>query len=324
MSDRYDALERLQRLRESGALTDEEFQAEKRRLLGYDNGPAAERVTEVEVEDGTRSRTWLYVLLGIGGLAIAIVVGLLVGRTSGASHDEGIVNLPAPAEAPADTNLLQAQPAAPQDVRSLTEPEQRSRAFEAAFNARGQAATQVNGRTYTYAPMKLSWIGDRAVLISGGTTDNCHLCDGLLAVHYLRSAGDKFQVTGSWLDAVSGGSWGKPPKWHFANAFTSFPAIYEEGGYTGQGCTSSMATLTELAPARPVRSASIRLLYDNGGTLGADAAAPTRIEGKIANVKKDVSFDVVYTGAQQLTETWVKRGDHFELAGGGETKIPQC
>jgi hypothetical protein len=35
MSSRYDELERLQRLRESGALTDEEFQAEKRRLLGH-------------------------------------------------------------------------------------------------------------------------------------------------------------------------------------------------------------------------------------------------------------------------------------------------
>jgi hypothetical protein len=324
MSDRYDALERLQRLRESGALTDEEFQAEKRRLLGHDAGPVQERVTEIEAGDGKRSRTWLYVLLGIGGLAIAILVGLLVGRTASDSRDEGIVNLPAPAEAPAETNILQGQPTALQDVRSLTEPEQRSRAFEAAFNGHGQAVTQLNGRTYTYTPIKLTWIGDRAVLISGGTTDNCHLCDGVLAVHYLRAAGDKFQVTGSWLDAVSGGSWGKPPKWHVTNAFTIFPAIYEEGRYTGQGCTSSGATLTELAPARPVRSASIRLLYDKGGTLGADAAAPTRVEGKIANVKKDVSFDVVYTGAQQLTETWVKRGDHFELAGGGETKIPQC
>jgi hypothetical protein len=324
MTDRYDALERLQRLRESGALTDEEFQAEKRRLLEHDVAPVRERVTEVDTESAKRSRLWLWVLLGVGGVAIALAIGLLVGRSAGGGPDEGIVNLPAPAEAPAETNLLQAQPAALQDVRSLTEPEQRSRAFEAAFNAHGQAVTQVNGRTYTYTPIKLSWIGDRAVLISGGTTDNCHLCDGVLAVHYLRAAGDKFQVTGSWLDAVSGGSWGKPPKWHVTNAFTSFPAIYEEGGYTGQGCTSSMATITELAPARPVRSASIRLLYDNGGTLGADAAAPARVEGRIANVKKDVSFDVVYTGAQQLTETWVKRGDHFELAGGGETKIPQC
>src|SRR5438309_881753 len=86
MSDRYDALERLQRLRESGALTDEEFQAEKRRLLGYDNGPAVERVTEVEVGDAPKSRTPLYVLLGAGGLAIAVAVGLLLGRTAGADQ----------------------------------------------------------------------------------------------------------------------------------------------------------------------------------------------------------------------------------------------
>src|SRR5437764_8607698 len=119
MSDRYDALERLQRLRENGTLTDEEFQAEKRRLLGHDAGPVRERVTEIDAGDGTRSRTWLYVLLGVGGLAIAIVVGLLVGRTASGSHEDGIVNLPAPAEAPADTNLLNAAPPPAQDVRTL-------------------------------------------------------------------------------------------------------------------------------------------------------------------------------------------------------------
>jgi hypothetical protein len=36
MSSRYEELERLQRLREGGALTDEEFQLEKRRLLGHE------------------------------------------------------------------------------------------------------------------------------------------------------------------------------------------------------------------------------------------------------------------------------------------------
>src|SRR5438309_10976919 len=134
MSDRYDALERLQRLRESGALTDEEFQAEKRRLLGYDNGPAVERVTEVEVGDAPKSRTPLYVLLGAGGLAIAVAVGLLLGRTAGADQSgaSNVIDAPPPAESPSDMNLVQGPPPV-QDVRSLPKAEQLGRAFAAAF-----------------------------------------------------------------------------------------------------------------------------------------------------------------------------------------------
>src|SRR3954462_8369378 len=119
MSDRYEALERLQRLRESGALTDEEFQAEKRRLLGHDASPVQERVTEIDAGEPRRSRTPLYVALGAAGLAIALAGGLLIGRTAGGSQDDGIVNLslPAPAEGAADTNLFNPAPPPAQDVR---------------------------------------------------------------------------------------------------------------------------------------------------------------------------------------------------------------
>jgi hypothetical protein len=323
MSERYDALERLQRLRESGALTDEEFQAEKRRLLGYDNGPAVERVTEVEAGDGKRSRTWLYVLLGAGGLAIAIVVGLLVGRTANSGHDEGIVNLPAPAEAPADTNLLNAAPPQAQDIRTLPKAEQLARAFAIAFGgAHGQATVKADQWNVVYKPKDLFWIGDRAVLISAGpSTEDCHACAGALAVHYLKAAGETFEVTGAWPNVVSGSGWGAAPEWKLTKAFTSFPAIYEEGGFTAQGCTSSGAFLVELAPSGPIQSGLVRLGFDDSGGLGDRPAMA--ITGKITNVKKDISFDVAYTGGQQFVETWIKRAGKFVPAA-GETKMPQC
>jgi hypothetical protein len=317
MSDRYDALERLQRLRESGALSDEEFQAEKRRLLGHDLEPARERVTEIDAGGAPKSRTPLYVALGGGGIAIAVAVGLLLGRTAGGSRDEGIVNLPAPAEGPADTNLLNAAPPAPaQDVRSLPKGEQLGRAFAAAFGgARGQATAAAHGQNVVYKPRDLFWIGDRAVLVSAGSsTDDCHACAGALAVHYLRAAGDKFEVTGAWPDAAAGAGGGAAPKWKITNLFTSFPAIYEEGagGGPGHGCAS--ASLIELAPAGPVTSGPIRLHYDNEGAVADDQAKVT-IDGKIVNLRKDVSFDVAYTGSQAFTESWAKRGGRFVLQG---------
>ena len=326
MSDRYEALERLQRLRESGALTDEEFQAEKRRLLGHDLGAPGERVTEVEVEDGERSRLWLWILLGVGGVLIAVGIGLLIGRTSSASRDEGIVNLsgPAPSEAPADMNVLQAQAPPAQDVRSLPKPEQMARAFAAAFGgAQGQATAVAHDQNVVYKPRDLFWIGERAVLLSDGpSTDDCHACAGALAIHYLRPAGDKFEVTGAWPDAVSGAGWGAAPKWRLTGAYTSFPAVYEEGGGGGQGYNCAVARLIELAPAGPVVSGPIRLHYDNEGAV-TDEAAKVAIDGKIVNVKKDVSFDVAYSGSQTFTESWRKRGARF-VPQGDQSKALQC
>ncbi|MBV9931712.1 MAG: SHOCT domain-containing protein [Alphaproteobacteria bacterium] len=326
MSQRYDELERLQRLRESGALTDEEFQAEKRRLLGYDMPPVQERVTEVDAAEPRRSRTPLYVGLGAGGVAIAVAIGLLIGRTAGGGHDDGIVNLslPAPADAPADTNLLNAAPPPAQDVRSLAKAEQLGRAFAAAFGgATGEARAQVNGQTVVYKPKDLFWIGDRAVLVSAGpSTDDCHACAGALAVHYLKANADKFEVTGSWPNLVGGAGWGKAPQWKLTNAFTSFPAIFEEGSGMGQGYVCASATLTELAPSGPVSSGPIPLHYDNEGAVSDDAAKVT-IDGKIVNVKKDVSFDVAYAAAEPFTETWVRRGGKFVLQG-GQTRVTQC
>jgi hypothetical protein len=323
MSDRYEALERLQRLRESGALTDEEFQAEKRRLLGHDAGPLTERVTEIDTGEPRRSRTPLYLLLGAGAVALAVGGGLLIGRNA-RPDDSGIVNLSAtaPATTSAEQNMIQPPP--PQDVRSLTEPEQRARAFAAAFpGSRGQAAGQVNGQNVVYRPATLRWIGERAVLISPAkATDDCNACAGTLAVHYLRAAGDRFEVTGGWPDVVSGAGRGAAPKWKITDTFTNAPALYVQGTGGGQGFVCTTATIVELAPSGPVKSGPIPLHYDNEGAA-TDPQARTQLDGKFVNVKKGVSFDLAVTGSQTFTETWLKRGDRFEPQG-EQSKALQC
>jgi hypothetical protein len=323
MNDRYDALERLQRLRESGALTDEEFQTEKRRLLAAEAEPLREHRTQVSVEERPRSKTPIYLLLGGGGLAIAVAAALLIGRGS-RGDDSGIVNLSAtaPAENAADMNLLQGPPPV-QDVRSLTKQEQLGRAFAAAFGSPLQAKGDVNGQAVVYRPGTILWIGDRAVLISPAkATDDCHACAGTLAVHYLKAVGDKFEVTGAWPDLVSGAGWGAAPKWKLTNAFTNFPSIYEEGTGGGQGYVCTTATLIELVPSGPVKSGPIPLHYDNGGAV-TDPRGKTQLDGKFVNVKKGVSFDLAVTGSQTFTETWLKRGDRFEPQG-EQSKALQC
>jgi hypothetical protein len=130
-------------------------------------------------------------------------------------------------------------------------------------------------------------------------------------------------VIGSWPDAVSGEGFGAPPRWKLTGQFTTFPAVYEEGGYTGQGCTSASVTITELAPAGPIQSGPIRMVYSmEGPALDADSPGGD-IEGTITNVQKDVGFDVNYSGEQPFTEHWAKRGARFVLDS-GETRMPQC
>ncbi|MDB5692020.1 MAG: hypothetical protein JWO81_1083 [Alphaproteobacteria bacterium] len=327
MSTRYDELERLQRLRESGALTEEEFQVEKRRLLGHDFEPglARRRTDTVEIIDDETavSRTPLYLVLGAIGLVVAIAIGLLVGRAVGGGRAAPEANVALPENvASADENLI--APAPPADVRMLPLPEQLSRAFAAAFGATGTAQLQIAGRTLVYHPGRLFWIGDKAVLISPATgAGDCRDCAGTVAVHYLTPDGDKFQVAGSWPEAISGARWNTPPHWRMTNAFTTLPAIWEEGRDRGQDCIAGSAILTELTAAGPVPSGPIRTYYKSSGGLKALVLGDTEITGHATNISKDVSFDVVYSGDKELTETWVKQGDRF-VPQGGESKVPSC
>ena len=327
MNPRYDELERLQRLRETGALTEEEFQLEKRRLLGHESEPGLQRRSTDTVEgideDAPRSRTALYVVLGGIGLVIAIAIGLLLGRdvSGGRAAPEANVTIPENSAA-ADENLIAPPP--PPDVRTMPLAEQMSRAFAAAFGAKDQAQLQIAGRTLVYHPGRLFWIGDKAVLISPATpSGDCPDCAGTVAVHYLTPSADSFQVSGSWPQAVSGARWNTAPRWRMTNAFTTLPAIWEEGRNRGDNCVAGSATLTELTPAGPVQSGPIPTYYKSSGGLKGLLVGDTEIIGHASNIQKDVSFDVTYSGDKALTETWVKQGDRFVVQG-GTSQVPDC
>lgn len=318
MSSRYEELERLQRLRESGALTDEEFQAEKRRLLGHETiAPAAEAVP---VEPEARSRRAMWIMLGVAALVLAVVAGLLLGRTSGG--DDGIINLPMPEEnEAAEGNVVEAK-AAP-DVRTLPGEEQLARAFEAAFGSRGEAVLSVPAdgadEDVRYAPGRLIWPAFGPVLISEGKVqDPAHVSAGKIAVHYLKPAADRFEVARAFPAAVATGSNGQVAHWSVSPRFSTWPVVVAEGGGTAQGYTCSWLTLTELRPGGPAELARVPLAYDDRGAK-EDAAAATSIEGKILNIVKDQSFDVVYSGSRKFSEHYVRTGNGFAVAGGKST-----
>lgn len=325
MSSRYDELERLQRLRESGALTDEEFQAEKRRLLGHQGGaPEAEREI-VEVEPRAPSRRRLWIALGAAGLLVAIVAGLIFGRLS-RGGDDGIIDLPMPTEnEAADSNLVEAK--ALPDIRSLAPEEQLARAFEAAFGSRGEAVLSVpsdgSDEDVRYAPGRLIWLPFGPVLVSEGKVqDPAHASAGKIAVHYLRPAGDRFEVARAFPAAVATGSNGAVASWSLNPRFSNWPVVAAEGGGTGQGYTCAWLTLTELRPDGPARIANVPLLYDDRGAK--EDGTGRSIEGKILNINKNQSFDVVYSGSRAFSEHYVRGPNGYAVAGSGKSTMETC
>jgi hypothetical protein len=262
-------------------------------------------------------------VLGGIGLVVAIAIGLLLGRdvSGGKQPPEANVVLPENS-ASVDENLIAPPP--PPDVRTMPLAEQMSRAFAAAFGAKDQAQLQIAGRTLVYHPGRLFWIGDKAVLISPATpSGDCSGCAGTVAVHYLTPAADGFQVSGSWPEAVSGSRWNATPRWRMTSAFTTLPAIWEEGRNRDGDCVTASAILTELTAAGPVQSGPITTYYKNSGGLKGLLGGETEVTGHAGNVQKDVSFDVVYSGDKDLTETWVKQGDRFVVQGGA-SQAPTC
>lgn len=322
MTSRYDELERLQRLRESGALTDEEFQAEKGRLLGHQSIAPAPESVPVQAQAPSRRRIWI--ALAVVALVLAVIAGLYFGRTSGG--DDGIIDLPMPTEnEAADENLVEAK--ALPDVRALPPEEQLARAFEAAFGSRGEAALSIPGagadEDVRYAPGRLIWLAFGPVLISEGKVqDAAHVSAGKIAIHYLKPAGDRFEVVRAFPAAVATGSNGQVARWSLNPRFSNWPVIVAEGGGTWQGYTCSWLELTELRPDGPAKLANVPLVYDDRGAK--EDGTGRAIAGKILNVTKDQSFDVVYSGSRAFSEHYVRGAGGYSVAGGGKSIMETC
>jgi len=317
MSSRYDELERLQRLRESGVLTDEEFQLEKRRLLGHETIAPAEDALVAAPRTHSRRRLWI--ALAVAALVLAVIAGLYFGKTSGS--DDGIIDLPMPTEnEAADSNLV--QPKALPDIRTLPPAEQLARAFEAAFGSRGEAVLSVPGNgadeDVRYAPGRLVWPAFGPVLISEGKVqDPAHASAGKIAIHYLRPAADRFEVARAFPAAIATGSNGQVTRWTLDPRFSNWPVVAAEGGGTGQGYTCAWLTLTELRPDGPARVANVPLVYDDRGAK--EDGTGRAIEGRILNIVRNQSFDVVYSGSRAFSEHYVRSARGYAVAGGRST-----
>jgi Short C-terminal domain len=320
MTDRIEALERLQRLRDSGALSEDEFQREKASLLGRGDAPpgapAAEREDYVAHRRGVPLWAWIAgaAALLLAGIASAM---LLTRRDRGDAVAVEANRAPPPAEAPTANQSAPAAP--PAGIRTHPAAAQLAAAFRAAFGAR--AVRKVDEADISYRPRRLFWIGDRAVLISDGSNaEECHACAGAVSVHYLAAEGDGFRVTGEWL-SVATADYGHPPDWRVTDELTGRPALRVENGGGNQGIFCSFVSYYDLGAPRPAEVARVQTGFTDEGYRGEEEGVA--LEGQLAHVRAGRSFDVVYSGDESFTETYRFRGGRF-VREGRESRVPTC
>ncbi|WP_375194918.1 SHOCT domain-containing protein [Sphingobium sp.] len=287
---RLDAVERLQQMRDSGALNEAEFEAEKQRLL----------------RDRPVRR----------GRMVAIFVAAVV--LIGAGVALWVVSYRTPAPVRPVATLDSRPKVAP--LPGLGTPQALSAAFETATGHAEVYASEVDGQPATTSPLRLLDMPFGPVLLtSTEIAEGCHACTGAIGVYYLERRGEGFAVKGKWPQAISGWGWGAAPAdWSVTDKFTSYPAIYAEGGFTAQGYTCGSATITELRPDGPVTSDLITLSYSNGGavmdngmTMGGEAER--ELNGRITHIVRDQGFDVVVPG-EPIREHYVRKGNRFVRA----------
>lgn len=189
-------------------------------------------------------------------------------------------------------------------------------AFQAATGHRSAYDAVEDGSRVTTRPLRIvSLPFGKALLTERRIQDGCHACQGTLGVFYLAERGGKMSVTRSWPKAIEGSGFGAPPtSWRVTNEFTDYPAIYAETSYMAQGDEGQMATIIELTPRGPVASDPVSLRYSDAGTIVDNERPACILDGAIANIRKDRSFDVLITGSIDGTDHYVKRGGRFVLA----------
>ena len=315
-------IERLFRLRESGGLTQTEYEAEKAKLFALNGQPTDEAsslksvegpVLECPIEtrnlDQARTRRWvsMTIVTALGAMVLggAIATGMWVRKDR---------QTQAAAEGSSDNPVTTVTPTTqPLPIVKAKSPAMRlSDAFAAATGHRHSFDEEVDGNKFTNTPIKIIDLSFGPVLLTNREIkDGCDGCRGYIGVYYLRENGQRTTVTGSYPKAVEGLAGGAVPNdWHLTERFTTFPAIYSIGSYSVEGITLDNASITELRPEGAITSDIIPISFSNEGEVDDDHPL-CEIKGRITNVVKDQSFDVPVSGSIAGLNHYDKRAGRF-------------
>ena len=183
-------------------------------------------------------------------------------------------------------------------------------AQRAAWGRPGSTTYRLDNENVRFSGGRLLQTRFGPVLVAEGKVGTfSHVSPGRVGAFYLTRTPRGLARGRAFEGAVTGGSMGGIGEWSVSTAFAANPVIYAEGGSTGQGITCSFTTLTELTPAGPVEMARFQSYF---GDMNASRRETT---GKIANIARDRSFDVIYTGARPGRVRFVRQGGKYRPQG---------
>ena len=330
-ADHLERLERLARLRETGALSQHEFEREKALLLGQGRTPdaAVEAATHETGKPAPAPKTSApkrrLALWAAAGLALAGGSGWALADWTGVTPAENNAAQVNAAKAAASNGT--SSPAAPSAIRALSAERQVDLAFDAVFGKGEREIRVPEQAAYTYGKGRVLWADFGPILIVEGSGEPYPPAVGTLGIFYLRELpGAKFEEVRRWPDAVTGSAMGNPPQWKIRDDVIRGIVIESTGGGVWQGYACSSTTLTELAPNGPRGLVTFDSHYDSTGAVGEGGES---YDGSIANVARNRSFDVRYTGTRPITEHYVRKGREFVRVPGAneemnESPVPTC
>jgi len=195
-------------------------------------------------------------------------------------------------------------------------------AFALAFPA-GATITAPDGdggsRRLTYAPGQLIEIGGRKALVSLGTSDDdCHICTGAMAVHYLSARDGVWRLEAGWPAITSGKGFGQPPDVGVRRDLGPHPVLVAEAGVTAQGYTCVIADLVELGPEAPqVLLEDVVIHADNRGVVGDEG--PVEETDATLRAGPDDGLIADYEGSPSGRATYARRDGKLVRTSGPET-----
>ena len=213
--------------------------------------------------------------------------------------------------------LATAASAQPTESSQMAPADQLRAAAVDAFGTSAPVTQTRDGKEVVVKAEQVVWTRLGPVLIASVTMkQGCEDCTGGLDIYYFEDSSEGLLLRRKFPDAIEGSSAGKPPiRWSLDDRFLGGPVLRTVAEGAWQGCTTTAVSLTELTPDGPVARGSAPIGW-------SDASGDDKAVGRIANIVRGKSFDIVYSGTRAFT-------DHYQLANGafsmaGEQRLSGC